>query len=49
MATRRLRQRRRQPRDRVDAGQVALLTRYASRIALAYDVDPAGEKAGTLG
>ena len=27
-------------------GQVALLTRYASRIALAYDVDPAGEKAG---
>ncbi len=31
------------------AGQVALLTRYASRIALAYDVDPAGEHAGTLG
>jgi DNA primase catalytic core len=31
------------------AGQVALLTRYASRIALAYDVDAAGEKAGTLG
>src|SRR4051812_38625526 len=30
-------------------GQVALLTRYASRIALAYDVDPAGEKAGTVG
>jgi DNA primase len=30
-------------------GQVALLTRYASRIALAYDVDAAGEKAGTLG
>ena len=30
-------------------GQVALLTRYASRIALAYDVDPAGERAGTLG
>ncbi|HEY8635848.1 MAG TPA: DNA primase [Candidatus Limnocylindrales bacterium] len=30
-------------------GQVALLTRYTSRIALAYDVDPAGEKAGTLG
>jgi DNA primase len=30
-------------------GQVALLTRYASRIILAYDVDPAGEKAGTLG
>ena len=30
-------------------GQVALLTRYASRIVLAYDVDAAGEKAGTLG
>ncbi|MGH2474632.1 MAG: DNA primase, partial [Candidatus Limnocylindrales bacterium] len=30
-------------------GQVALLTRYAKRIALAYDVDAAGEKAGTLG
>ena len=30
-------------------GQVALLTRYANRIALAYDVDAAGEKAGTLG
>jgi DNA primase len=30
-------------------GQVALLTRYAKRIALAYDVDPAGEKAGALG
>ena len=30
-------------------GQVALLTRYAERIVLAYDVDPAGEKAGTLG
>jgi DNA primase len=30
-------------------GQVALLTRYAKRIALAYDVDPAGEKAGTFG
>ncbi len=29
--------------------QVALLTRYAKRIALAYDVDPAGEKAGTFG
>ena len=26
-----------------------LLTRYAPRIALAYDVDAAGEKAGTLG
>jgi DNA primase len=30
-------------------GQVALLTRYAKRIALAYDVDSAGEKAGTFG
>jgi DNA primase len=30
-------------------GQVALLTRYAKRIALAYDVDTAGEKAGTFG
>ena len=30
-------------------GQVALLTRYTSRIILAYDVDAAGEKAGTLG
>jgi DNA primase len=31
-------------------GQVALLIRYAARkIVLAYDVDPAGEKAGTLG
>src|SRR5262249_1825483 len=30
-------------------GQVALLTRYATKIALAYDVDPAGEKAGTFG
>ncbi|MEA2608494.1 MAG: primase, partial [Chloroflexota bacterium] len=30
-------------------GQVALLTRYTNRIALAYDVDAAGEKAGTLG
>lgn len=30
-------------------GQVALLTRYAKRIALAYDVDAAGERAGTLG
>ncbi len=29
--------------------QVALLTRYAKRIALAYDVDAAGEKAGTFG
>jgi DNA primase len=30
-------------------GQVALLTRYATRIALAYDVDAAGQKAGTFG
>jgi DNA primase len=30
-------------------GQVALLTRYAKKVALAYDVDAAGEKAGTLG
>jgi DNA primase len=31
-------------------GQVALLIRYAAkRIVLAYDVDPAGERAGTLG
>ena len=30
-------------------GQVGLLTRYARRIALAYDVDAAGERAGTLG
>lgn len=30
-------------------GQVALLTRYAKKIALAYDVDTAGERAGTLG
>ncbi len=30
-------------------GQVALITRYTKRIALAYDVDAAGEKAGTLG
>jgi DNA primase len=29
--------------------QIGLLTRYAKRIALAYDVDPAGEKAGTVG
>ena len=29
--------------------QIGLLTRYATRIALAYDVDPAGEKAGTVG
>ncbi len=30
-------------------GQVAVLLRYASRIALAYDVDPAGQSAGTFG
>ena len=30
-------------------GQVGLLTRYAKKIALAYDVDAAGEKAGTFG
>ena len=30
-------------------GQVALVTRYAKRIALAYDVDEAGERAGTFG
>ncbi len=30
-------------------GQVALLTRYARKIALAYDVDAAGQKAGTFG
>jgi DNA primase len=29
--------------------QIGLLTRYANRVALAYDVDAAGEKAGTLG
>jgi DNA primase len=29
--------------------QVALITRYGKRIALAYDVDAAGEKAGTFG
>ncbi len=29
--------------------QVGLITRYAKRIALAYDVDAAGEKAGTFG
>ena len=31
------------------AGQIAVLTRYGTRIALAYDVDAAGEKAGTFG
>jgi DNA primase len=30
-------------------GQVAVLTRYGKRIALAYDVDPAGQSAGTFG
>ncbi|HEU4672967.1 MAG TPA: toprim domain-containing protein, partial [Candidatus Limnocylindrales bacterium] len=30
-------------------GQVAVLLRYATRIALAYDVDPAGQSAGTFG
>jgi DNA primase len=30
-------------------GQIALLTRYGKRIALAYDVDAAGQKAGTFG
>ena len=30
-------------------GQVALLARYAKRIAHAYDVDPAGQSAGTFG
>jgi DNA primase len=30
-------------------GQVGLLTRYGKKIALAYDVDAAGEKAGTFG
>jgi DNA primase len=31
------------------AGQVELATRYAPAIALAYDVDPAGQGAGTFG
>jgi DNA primase len=30
-------------------GQVAVITRYGKKIALAYDVDAAGEKAGTVG
>ena len=30
-------------------GHVALLTRYAKKVALAYDVDPAGQSAGTFG
>ena len=29
--------------------QIALITRYTDRIVLAYDVDPAGERAGSLG
>jgi DNA primase len=31
------------------AGQVELVTRYAPAVALAYDVDPAGQGAGTFG
>ena len=31
------------------AGQIAVLARYGKRVALAYDVDAAGEKAGTVG
>lgn len=30
-------------------GQVAILGRYARRVALAYDVDPAGQSAGAFG
>jgi DNA primase len=30
-------------------GQVAILAKHAQRIALAYDVDPAGQSAGTFG
>jgi DNA primase len=30
-------------------GQIAVVVRYGKRIALAYDVDTAGEKAGTFG
>jgi DNA primase len=30
-------------------GQVAIIGRYAQRISLAYDVDPAGQSAGTFG
>ncbi len=30
-------------------GQVALVTRYAKKVALAYDVDPAGQSAGSFG
>jgi DNA primase len=30
-------------------GQVAILSRLARRVALAYDVDPAGQSAGTFG
>jgi DNA primase len=29
--------------------QIALITRYTDRIVLAYDVDPAGERAGAVG
>jgi DNA primase len=29
--------------------QIALITRYTDRIVLAYDVDPAGERAGSVG
>ena len=45
-----LRERRRQPRHRADAAAGrAASPAYAKRIALAYDVDAAGEKAGTFG
>jgi DNA primase len=30
-------------------GQVALILRYAKKIALAYDIDPAGQSAGSFG
>jgi DNA primase catalytic core len=30
-------------------GQVALILRYAQKIALAYDIDPAGQSAGSFG
>jgi DNA primase len=30
-------------------GQIAVITRYAKRIVLAYDVDPAGQHAGSIG
>ena len=45
----RVRQGRGFARDGADPGPGRLLTRYAKRIALAYDVDAAGEKAGTFG